>query len=89
MDTVTFTACKHLSFDRTKFVPEVKMNLILHKGEKVVWNRTSPDGRQLCQFCNLRGRINSATGCLTENDKHCNDYADEKHVVSMADVDTD
>lgn len=88
---VTFTACKHLCFDRAAYVPEVKMNLISHDGgTKLTWNRPTPSGDyQLCQFCKKRGRINNATGCLSDNDKHCSDYADATHLVSLADVDTD
>jgi len=88
MDNLTFTACKHLSYDREKYEVRMKMNMIMYYGDtKVVWDRPTPDGRfQLCQFCNMRGRINDAIGCLSEKDKHCNDYELFSHVIPFTDI---
>lgn len=88
IETVDFTACGFLDFDRSKYVPEVKMNLISSDGDKVVWDRMNVDGRmELVQFCTKRGRLNCADACLSKKRARCSDYNEKVHSVPSKDID--
>lgn len=87
-----FTACRWLSFNRTQYATDVKMNLIAHRGAtKLVWSRRDMDGdRQLVQFCSKRGRLNYPTACLDRSERCvCSSYEDASHIVPLSDVDTE
>jgi hypothetical protein len=70
-------ACKHLSYDETKYTKDCSISGL--GSDKAVWERNGPNGFQLCQFCELRGRINSADGCTSRDKAHCNEYEDFEH----------
>ena len=86
METIKFTACKHLDFS-DKYSAE--KNLISACGKtKVCWNRPVIDNTypQLVQFCKLRGRMNNPEMCLCEKNKQCSDYEDFEHVVNLKEI---
>ena len=73
------TGCKHLTYDETKYDKSCEVSG-LGSGH-AVWERQGPNGFQLCQFCNQRGRLNIADACTTENKKKCSDYEQHQHTV--------
>jgi len=82
METIDFTACKHLDFGDNYSATK---NLVSAGGvTKIVWQRQNG---QLCQFCALRGRINYITGCLTKEWARCNEYEEVQHSVPLESVD--
>lgn len=43
------------------------------------WERLDPEGKvQLCQFCKLRGRLNSPEACIGKQNALCGDYEEAK-----------
>lgn len=73
-----FKGCKNLSFENNYSQCE---KVIV--GNHVCWERTFAEGDmpKLVQFCKLRGRINSSTGCIGDCNKICSDYEDFEHDV--------
>lgn len=68
-----FKACKHLSFDQEKFNCELTQ-VSNHLG----WERIDPTGQlQLCQQCNLRGRLNHPEACIGEKNAVCSEYEEK------------
>lgn len=65
-----FKACKHLIFDQSRLTCEL-VGISNHLG----WERRDPEGRlQLCQFCELRGRLNYPQACIGKNRALCHEY---------------
>lgn len=74
---MTFTACKHLSFDKEKFSIQL-VQISDHLG----WERFNPEGElQLCQQCTLRGRINDPQGCIGKDRAKCSEYEDREFSI--------
>lgn len=72
-----FTACKHLNFNEEDFSIEL-VKVANHLG----WERRDPVGDlQLCQQCNLRGRINHPQGCIGKERAMCSDYEDKEFSI--------
>lgn len=88
METIKFTACKHLDFSDNY---TAEKNLISTCGEtKVCWDRSVLDDSypRLVQFCKLRGRMNNPEMCVCEQNKQCSDYEDFEHEVALDTVAT-
>lgn len=77
-----FVACKHLDYSDNY----IAKKQILGTG-KVFWLREAPypDAPVMVNFCQKRGRLNSAESCHTPNKAMCSDYEDFEHVVTVPD----
>jgi hypothetical protein len=71
--------CKNLTYDETQYANSCSVSGL--SDEHAVWERHGPNGFQLCQYCKLRGRINGADSCTTENKKQCNEFESYEHEV--------
>ena len=66
-------ACKHLDYDENKYAKECNISGL--GADKFVWERRDFEGKlQLCQFCDLRGRLNGPTSCTSKRHAQCNSY---------------
>ncbi len=84
MTTIDFTACQHLDFSDEFLATK---NLINVMGQtKITWQRRNGD---MCQFCELRGRINSIVGCLTQETARCSEYEPKLFRIPCDSVDTE
>ena len=86
METISFTACKFLCFDKEKYGQTCKLAL-LGQPAKCVWDRRIPDGPRLVQFCEKRGRLTYPESCLNPQTAHCGDYFEHTHTVNIDDID--
>jgi len=82
METLKFTACKHLDFDQSRYSGP-KLAPIRSGGvTKLVWERKDVDDNlQLCQFCKLCARLNGPEYCLDLRNAECSDYEEFEHTV--------
>lgn len=71
--------CKHLTYDETQYDDSCSVSGL--SGDHAVWERNGPNGFQLCQFCSLRGRLNSPEACTTEKYAQCNEFEEHEHTV--------
>ncbi len=83
MTTIDFTACQHLRFEN-EFRAK-KKSIKVRDQVKITWQLRSG---AMCQFCKLRGRINSSVGCLTLETAYCSNYAEKLFSVPCG-VDTE
>lgn len=68
-----FKGCKHLNFNQDEFSCE-----LVQIGNHLGWERFDPTGElQLCQQCNLRGRLNHPQACIGEHNKMCSEYEEK------------
>lgn len=73
MSEFHFKGCKHLNFNQEKFDCE-----LVKIGNHAGWERRDPTGNiQLCQMCDLRGRLNSPTACIGKGNAMCSDYEEK------------
>jgi hypothetical protein len=81
---VNFTACEHLDYE-PKY-GNCKRQLISRGKTKLCWKRPVPTDDiefSLVQFCKLRGRINSPTGCLDKSSAVCSEFNEVVRVVDV------
>lgn len=71
--------CKHLTYDETKYATSCSVHGL--SVDNAVWERNGVNGSQLCQFCVLRGRLNSAEACTSEKYAHCSEFEMHEHEV--------
>ena len=69
----TVKGCIHLSYDETKYTKDCNVSGL--SNEHATWERISPTGAfQLCQFCDQRGRLNSADACTSKKTAQCSNF---------------
>lgn len=80
---IKFKGCKELDFDREKYNAEVVIvGLSTQRTNHACWERRDPRGQmQLCQFCKLRGRLNSSVACIGKENAVCHEYEEVTIVV--------
>ncbi len=82
---VEFEACEHLDYE--PHYGNCKRQLISCGGTKLCWMRAI--NKDLVQFCKLRGRINSPTGCLDEKKAGCSEFANDVRLIEVPQEETE
>lgn len=76
---ITFTGCKHLDFDDCYAAKKVETT-----DKQVCWERNVEENLpKFVQFCKKRGRLNSPSACLCEQNKVCSGYVEIDHKVKI------
>lgn len=85
METVQFTACKHLDYSDSY---ASKKHLISLGETKVCWDRPVIDESypRLVQFCKLHGRMNHPEECTSKKKAACGNYQDFRHEVDLSTI---
>lgn len=68
----TVKGCIQLTYDETKYA--LSCSVAGLSDEHATWERKGPNGFQLCQFCNMRGRLNSADACTSTKTAQCSSF---------------
>lgn len=82
---IEFSACEHLDYE--PHYGNCKRQLISCGGTKLCWMRANSG--DLVQFCKLRGRINSATGCLDQDKAACSEFTNAERVIEVPQEETE
>jgi len=85
MAIITFKGCKHLQYDKDKLDNRIELKEIRFM-PGVYWRRPdvlSGGQNKDCQFCDLRGRLNSKISCLEYSGFECDKGEMAEHNVEI------
>lgn len=83
MSNETVKGCKHLMYNETKMADSCSVAGL--GNDNATWERHGPNGFQLCQFCDQRGRLGSPDACISESRAQCRDFEMHEHQVIFRD----